>query len=390
MWGFAALDRMLISHLFPFIAVDFNLDFTKMGVLMSCMTAGCVFMYYVSGTLADKYGRKRIILPSVLIFSIGSFLTGFARNLGQLIGIRTVIGGAEGAYITAAIVHVSEESPPEQRGTNVGFLQMGMPLFSMFVAPLYASQIGTRFGWHWAFWLTIIPGLLLAWFAKSRIKESSQFIKAVQVEKNEFKWGQVLRERNVIFMILLSICWMVWLYILLSFGTMYFTSVRGFSAIATGGLLTGLGVGGSIGSVLVPTISDYIGRKPVLIGSMILSFITTAFVFLVPNSMVPVIWICLALSAFGVWGTAPIFMGVMTTESVPVEGSGKAYSVVTGTGELLGAMVGPIVLGIIADASGLQLSMWLGCFALIGVVIFSMCLRETAPRILAKRAQKAA
>jgi sugar phosphate permease len=128
----------------------------------------------------------------------------------------------------------------------------------------------------------------------------------------------------------------------------------------------------------------------VLVGSIIVSLAATAIVLSLPTSAWLGIYAGLLVAAFGVWGTAPIFMGIMTSESVPFEGSGKAYGAVTGTGEFFGATVSPTVLGMVGDKYGLEASMWIGCAALVGVIFFSSFLRETAPRVLAKRKRAAA
>jgi len=388
-WGFAALDRILVSVLFPYIATDFNLDFTLMGTVMSAMTFGSIIFYFVGGGVSDKYGRTKVIMPAIAVFSVFSFLTGIARNFIQLIIIRFWVGGAEGAYIIPAITQVSEESPPAEKGLNVGIIQMAMPLFSMFVAPLYGTQIASRFGWHTAFYLTIIPGLVVLLIVSRQIRnrKRQEMVLPPKPPKDEYPWKELFRNRDYITLVCVSVLWMIWLWTWLSFGTVYFTTVRQVSPEFAGVMLTSLGVGGTLGSVLLPALSDHWGRKPALLLGMGLAFIGSAFVLLLPNTYVP-IWILLAISAFGGWGTAPIFMGTMTTEIVPPEGGGKAYGSITGFGELVGACGGPIVVGILSDAYGLNFGMW---FAPIGALLAGICclmVRETAPRVLARRAEK--
>ncbi|XFO68964.1 Sialic acid transporter NanT [Sporomusa silvacetica DSM 10669] len=90
--GFSALDRLLIAMLFPFVLPEFGLDFTQAGILMTCMAVGYFVFAFIGGVLSDKYGRKKVILPSVLIFSLGSALTGLATGFASLVGVRTFVG----------------------------------------------------------------------------------------------------------------------------------------------------------------------------------------------------------------------------------------------------------------------------------------------------------
>ncbi|WP_169717571.1 hypothetical protein SPSIL_051790 [Sporomusa silvacetica DSM 10669] len=80
--------------------------------------------------LSDKYGRKKIILPSVLIFSLGSAFTGLATGFASLVSIRTFIGGAEGTFNSAAVAQIAEESLPEERGKNVGIYNSAFPFMA--------------------------------------------------------------------------------------------------------------------------------------------------------------------------------------------------------------------------------------------------------------------
>ena len=390
-WGFAALDRILVSVLFPYIATDFNLDYALMGTIMSAMTLGSIIFYFIGGGVSDKYGRTKVILPAIAVFSLFSFLTGIARNFIQLVVVRFVVGGAEGAYIIPAITQVSEESPPEQKGLNVGFVQMAMPLFSMFVAPLYGTQIASRFGWHMAFYLTIIPGLIVLWIVSRQIRARKKLDMAQPPKppKDEYPWKELFKNKDYFVLVAVSLLWMIWLWTWLSFGSVYFTDVRKVSPEFAGVMLTALGVGGTLGSVLLPGLSDSWGRKPALLLGMGLAFAGSTLVLSMPDSYV-VIWILMAISAFGGWGTAPIFMGTMTTEIVPPEGGGKAYGSITGFGELVGACGGPIVVGMFSNAYGLGSGMW---FAPVGALLAGICcllVKETAPKALAKKAAKAA
>ena len=111
-WGFVALDRNIITYLFPLIIPELKMDFTQVGLTMSVLGVGWAVGGLLFGGLSDKYGRKTIVMPATIIFSVLSWLTGVVGSVGQLIAIRGIMGIPEGAYMPAAAATIVEESTP--------------------------------------------------------------------------------------------------------------------------------------------------------------------------------------------------------------------------------------------------------------------------------------
>jgi MFS family permease len=109
-WGFVAMDRLVIGYLFPMIVPDLKLDFTQVGIVMSLIGITMGLMGIFGGALSDKFGRKALIVPSTIIFSLLSWGTGLARSFVQLAMVRTVLGIAEGPYYPAAVATIAEEA----------------------------------------------------------------------------------------------------------------------------------------------------------------------------------------------------------------------------------------------------------------------------------------
>lgn len=104
-WGFSAADRLLIAMLFPYVLPEFGLAYTQAGFLMAAMSIGYLVCALGGAAISDQIGRKKVIVPSVVVFSLGSALTGFAGGFAQLIGLRTIVGAAEGSFNMAATAH---------------------------------------------------------------------------------------------------------------------------------------------------------------------------------------------------------------------------------------------------------------------------------------------
>ena len=112
--GFVALDRILIANLFPWVMPALKIDFTKAGLIMAILSLTWSVSAIVFGGVSDKVGRKIIIIPATIVFSLMSWMSGMVTSLGQLLGIRAFMGVAEGAYYPTAIATVAEESKPRE------------------------------------------------------------------------------------------------------------------------------------------------------------------------------------------------------------------------------------------------------------------------------------
>ncbi|MGA3127409.1 MAG: MFS transporter [Candidatus Korobacteraceae bacterium] len=390
-WGFSAMDRLLVAMLFPFILPYFKLSFAQGGLLMACMSIGYLIVAFAGGMLSDRYGRRKVILPSVFVFSIGSALTGFAGSFAQMVGIRSIVGAGEGSFNMAATAQIAEECPPEKRGVYIGFYTSAFALFGSFVAPIYATQVASRWGWQWACYLTIIPGIILALVIWGMVKETKRFATPVVAARPKASWGQVMKVRNIVVACLLGIFWMVWLWSWLSFGTVFFVNVKHLTTGVAGIMQSALGAGGFLGMIAVPALSDKLGRRVPLIVGTILGLLGTLAIVYLPGGAFALTYLALFVTAFVTWGCAPIIISVIPSESVPTEWIASGIALVTCLAELAGIAVAPPILGAIGDKFGLSTTMLCGGAALIPVLLLSaFVLRETAPRFAAVKAQAVA
>lgn len=380
-WGFSAADRILIAMMFPKVLPSFGLNYAMAGVIMSVMSIGYLVCAVIGGWVSDKVGRKKIALPMVFIFSLVSALTGVAKNFAQLIGVRTIVGGAEGAFNMAATAQIAEESPLEKRGFYIGLYTGAFPLFASLVAPLYAGTVGVAYGWRAACYLTIIPGVLLVpavwWLVRDKKGKTPA---NVHKEKNP-SWMPVLKSRNVLLSACVSIFIMVWLWSWLSFGTLYMTKVKGYSLSSADMHMASMGLGGFLGAVGMSFLSDRFGRKPVVLSVTIIGIIGTLAVLNLPPSASILTWIILFVTSFITWGGMVIFLSVIPSESVPSGYIARGVSIVTCSSEAAGIIVAPPLLGTVADHYGLQMAMTVAALGLIFSVIATFFLKESSPKL---------
>jgi MFS family permease len=400
-WGFVAMDRLVIGYLFPMIVPDLKLNFTQVGMIMSLIGITMGAMGIFGGFLSDKFGRKATIVPCTIVFSVLSSITGLARSFFQLATIRTILGLAEGPYYPAAVATIAEEATPKRRGLMIGLHQTAWGVWGGFFAAIFATQVGSAFGWRWVFYCTLPPGIILAIIHWIFIKEPKSVAAQIEARKkgNVHKvvtetgeqvtvWS-VLKYRNIILTTFISICFMTWLFFIIAFGTLYLTKVQNLEVTTAGFVMSAWGLGALFGYVCVPWVSDFIGRKTALIITAILAgFATLWFTYAGGNPTV--LYFIMFLVGFFGYGAYPVFMSLIPSETVPFGLAGLAIGIPTGIGDLVGGGVLPTFGGMLADAFGLGAPLLATSIALFVATVISLFVIETCPRkVLARNAAMA-
>ena len=120
-WMFDAMDVGMISFVVAALAAEWSLSSQQVGILTSTTSIGMVFGAAMAGFLADKYGRKNVLLWTLLIFSIASGLSALATGFIMLCLIRFIAGFGLGGELPVASTLVSESMPVHERGRAVVF-----------------------------------------------------------------------------------------------------------------------------------------------------------------------------------------------------------------------------------------------------------------------------
>ncbi|MFJ9121941.1 MFS transporter [Streptomyces sp. NPDC102394] len=398
-FGFVFFDRQALPFLAPYISKDFHLSNTELGTLSGVLALTWALSGLVAGRLSDKLGRRKpILIGAVVLFSCfsaaGGLMTGF---LGLLVA-RALMGVAEGAVLPLAQSMMVEASRESRRGLNMGLLQgSSAGLMGGILAPLVVVWIAELHGWRTALLLTIVPGLLIAaWIAKSvreappggRVQVAAADAEAAPgttaVPKPSVR--EVLGHRNIILCMAAACCYLTWFIVIVTFTPTYLLTVKGFSPSTMSAVMTCLGVGWVLWGFLTPAVSDRIGRKPTMI-----AFSATAA--LCPLAMVyvsdPVVLGLVVVLTYTGLGCFTLFMATIPAETVPRGALATALGLVMGIGELAGGFLAPVIAGRASDVWGLQTAMFISAGGAVAVVLLSFGLRETAPRVLRRRAERA-
>jgi predicted MFS family arabinose efflux permease len=192
----------------------------------------------------------------------------------------------------------------------------------------------------------------------------------------------VLVDGNVLRCVVLSIAYIAYLVLSWAFLPLYLVNVRHYEASTMSWVMGVVGIAATLYALLIPALSDRIGRRPVMIIVPVLSLVLPVAALLYSGP----VWGLTALFCVG-WtftGIMPLFMAAIPSESVDARSVSTVLGLCMGGSEILGGVLAPALGGIAADHFGLEAPLWglLAC-ALTGTLA-ALGLRETAPRIVTK------
>ncbi|MCM3729544.1 MFS transporter [Neobacillus cucumis] len=381
-FGLVGLDRWIISPLFPVMMEDLNLNYQDLGNITAILAISWGIFSILLGGISDKIGRRKILIPSMLAFSLLAGLSGLAGGLMSLLLIRAMMGVFEGAFTPVSIASTQEASNPKRRGFNMGLQQSAFVLFGLGLGPIFATQLLKIVpSWHWVFVLVSIPGFIVAFLLYKVIKEPEH----VQLNKKETKevmkkieWKDLFKHRNVWLCMFGLFGVMTALFVISAMIPNYLTDYLQLSISEMGFVTSAVGFGGFIGALVLPGISDKLGRKPVLMTALLVA-IGMILLFMNTGANAALLFPLLFIIAGCIFGCLTMLAGPVTTESVPPALVASAAGIPIGAGEIFGGGVSPVIAGFVAQNYGIEHILLISIVGLIVSLVISVFLIETAP-----------
>jgi MFS family permease len=377
-FGLVGLDRWIIAPLFPAMMRDLKLSYQDLGDITGVLAmAWGVFAIFFGG-VSDRFGRRRVVIPALILFSLLSGFTGAVGSIVSLLVLRSFMGATEGAYCAASVAATGEASAPQRRGMNLGLQMSAFPLLGLGIGPIIATQLlAVLPSWRWVFALVAIPGLIVAAFMRKILREPTHLNRSAPLPRNH--WLVLLRSRNIIVAMLAIFCSMSCIFVLGAMVPNYLTDYLKIVPAEMGLLMSALGFGGFCGDFLIAAASDYLGRKPTIILCFIAAAGSVYALTLVGADFIPLYSTLFLVSVF-CFGVLSTMTGPIATEAVPVTLAASAVGLVTGAGEFSGGGVAPVIAGYVAQHFGIQNTLYVGLAGLAVGLFVSLLLTETAPR----------
>ncbi len=375
---FNYIDRQVLYSVFPLIKADLRLSDAQLGFLASSfMIVYMCFAPFV-GYFGDRIRRPLIIGVSAIFWSISTLFSGLVKNYGQLIFTRSAVGVGEAGYGTVSPSFLAEWFPVGGRARIMATYALAIPTGSA-VGYLLGGMLGQHFGWRAAFFIVAIPGMLLG-VASLFMKETPE--KTLRSEHIPFRGYAALFKNRTYLLICIS----------QSIGTFsvgglaawmpsYFVRTYGLSVGRAGLLFGAVTVAAGIaGNFTGGWAADWLHRRTkrayFVVGYM-------SFFLSVPFGVAAVLASDLNFSLAMLF-FAELFIFAYSgpyhaaiVEIVPVTMRSMAFALDIFILHVLGDAISPFLLGVVSDASGLSVAVFLAMLYMLLGGVTSIMAGET-------------
>jgi MFS family permease len=385
-WMLDALDFMLYTMALNQLRVYFVFDDAVAGFLGTATLVMSGFGGLIFGWIADRFGRTRALMGTIIVFSLASLGAATSQSVLQLLFWRTVLGIGMGGEWASGAVLVSETWPAHLRNKAISIVQSGWAIGYIMAAVFAALILGSsRFGnegWRWLFLVGLAPALATLWIRRNVREPQSWTARAAsrKPRTNPFPviFGRGLLARTLLIIALGGAVQFAY------FGLFFWLPPYLARPVAQGG--AGMGVVGSLqwivlmqvgayfGYLTFGFIADVLGRRRTFVLFMIAAaIIAPIYGKLAATSPIALLVLSPLLGYFG-HGYFSMFGGFLA-ELYPPEvratGQGTSYNL----GRTLGAL-GPSTIGVLGGLPGVGLGLALSAtsafFLLAAVLVFTL------------------
>lgn len=335
-WTLDAFDYFLLTFVIVTVAKEFEVGTAQITYALFLTLAARPLGALLFGRLADRFGRRPILMLDVILFSVFEFATAFSTSLTMLLVLRFLFGVAMGGEWGIGASLAMESIPAKARGAVSGLLQSGYPC-GFFLAALANWLLIDHIGWRGLFVVGAIPALLVL-YIRRKVPESAVWQEGQKASKRP-GLRQAMRGqwRLAIYLMLLMMA-----FNMFSHGSqdMYHTFEETNLHLPTGSatafvLVALLNLGALVGGLYFGALSERIGRRKAMMIAALLA------IPVIPLWMYGGSLILLGLGAFliqvmvqGAWGVVPTHLNELSPAAVRGTLPGFAYQM----GNLLAAV----------------------------------------------------
>src|SRR5436190_3483389 len=383
-WMLDAMDVMLYSLVLSHLMRDLGMGKAAAGALNSLTLLASALGGLVFGFVADRVGRTRALMVSILVYSVASGACGLSRTIVQLAICRFILGLGVGGEWTTGAALIAEAWPPEHRGKALGLMQSTWAIGEMIAAGVVALVL-PRMGWRAVFFVGILPALVVFWIRRD-VPESEiwlrQQARAPGGGALSVLWRKDLRRNGLVATAMnargMFGYWGLFTWIPAYLSLPVAEGGRGLGLLTTTTWLVVMGVGKWFGYALFGFFADWVGRRKSYVAYL-----------LIAAALVPIYGTIRSPGALLLLGPLVAFFGTgffsgfsaIASELFPTEVRATAMGLSYNIGRGLSAAA-PAVVGLVATRSGFGAAFLLLAAAFLAGAVLALALPETRGRAL--------
>ena len=384
-WMLDAFDVMLYALVLASLMTDLGIDKPTAGMLGSLTLAASAVGGVAFGVFADRYGRTRALVVSILIYSVFTFACGLAQNVLQLAIFRVLLGLGMGGEWASGAALVSETWPAEHRGKALGLMQSAWAV-GYALAAVVNMLVLPSFGWRAVFFVGVIPAFFTLWVRRSvrepEVWQRSRGTQAARAPFSQMFSGAFLRITLVV-TLMNAFTMFAWWGFNLWIPAYLSLSVEGggigLSPVSMSWFIVAMQVGMWFGYVTFGFISDAAGRRRTYV-----TYLVAAAVLMFTYASVRQPWMLLVLGPFVAFFGTGYFsgFGAVTAEIYPTAIRATAQGLTYNAGRIVSAAA-PFLLGSVAQRRGFGFAFALAAAAFVAAAACWVAIPETKGRELA-------
>jgi len=324
-WLLDAFDFFLVTFCLTSMAKEFHKTDAQIALVITMTLAFRPVGGFVFGLMADRYGRRLPLMINIGFFAVAEILTGLAPSYTVLLIVRGLFGVVMGGNWGVGTSLAMEGAPKGKRGMLSGLLQEGYAAGNLLAALCFLFLFG-RVGWRPLFFLGSTPAILLVFFIRFRVRESTVWQKA-----RTSGWGEQRREILSHWKLFLYLVAFMTMMLFASHGTqdMYPTFLQRewhFTPQRRAAITAISAAGAILGGIIFGHFSDRWGRRRTIVIAFGLGVLVIPLWAYAPNQALLVIGAFLMqFMVQGAWGVIPAHLAELSPDSVRGLLPGFAY-----------------------------------------------------------------
>lgn len=380
-WVALYVVRMGISPVLGMIMEEFQISYATAGSLFSAIFLSYTFMQVPSGYLGDRFGRRKILIVSTLLWFFFSLGTALVQSFAMLVILRLLTGFAHGAYFGNEKPTIVFFTPAEKMGQGQAVSFMGLA-FGFFLAVFFSGMIADLTNnWRWVFVVFSVPSIITS-FLIFKYVHYPQPASGKEPAEIRADYKKAFMGRDLWLMYFLGFA-LLYAYWLLATWMPSIYMEMGISTITASSVLSGiLGLVGLPGLYIIGTLSDTFSergfdRKWFIAGSALMwTLLMLAMAYAVEtrcsSTVITILYLTSGFFAFGVWPPYYALLGDLAPKGIV----GTTFGLANLIG-FLSSWVAPFFTGWIKDTTGsFAGGMYVAAFVLLAGVILILSVKK--------------